>query len=52
MIHIIFMYVHLMYIALTESLFLQILTLIIFKAASWIYYNPRENWYYSGDKDA
>ena len=42
----IFMYVWLLYIVLTESLFMQISTVLIFYAASRIAYSPTKNWYY------
>lgn len=45
MLHIIFMYIHLMYIALTESLFLQITTILIFHFASKFAYASTKNWY-------
>lgn len=49
MLHIIFMYIQLFYIALTESLFIQILGILVFYAASKYIYAPRENWYYPED---
>ena len=42
----IFMYLWLMYIALTQSLFMQLVAILIFYIASKIAYSPRKNWYY------
>ena len=35
-----------MYIALTESLFIQITAILIFYVASKFVYAPTKNWYY------
>jgi hypothetical protein len=42
----IFMYIWLLYIGLTESLFMQFFALLIFYVASRIAYSPTKNWYY------
>lgn len=46
MIKTIFMYVWLLYIALTESLFVQFFAIFIFYIASKIARTPTKNWYY------
>lgn len=46
MIKTIFMYIWLMYIALTESLFMQLIAIFIFYIASRILQVPTKNWYY------
>ena len=46
MLRIIFMYIWLLYIALTESLFMQLSAIFIFYVASKIAYAPTKNWYY------
>ena len=46
MIKTIFMYVWLLYIALTESLFVQFFAILIFYVASKIARIPTSNWYY------
>jgi hypothetical protein len=42
----IFMYIWLLYIALTESLFMQLFAIFIFYVASKIVHAPTKNWYY------
>jgi len=40
-----FPYLQLFYIAITESLFVQIFTILIFYLISWYLKQPRRNWY-------
>lgn len=42
----------LLYIALTQSLFVQIFAIVIFRIAAYICYNSKPNWYYPEDTDA
>ena len=42
----IFMYIWLLYIVLTQSLFMQFLAIFIFYVASKIAHKPTNNWYY------
>ena len=46
MLNLIFMYAWLIYIALTESLIMQFLAILIFYIASKIARTPTNNWYY------
>ena len=46
MIDILFTYIWLLYIGLTESLFMQFAALFIFYIASRIVYSPSKSWYY------
>ena len=41
--------IYLYYIAITESLFLQLSTITVFYIASYFIKNPRHNWYYNED---
>jgi|LauGreDrversion4_2_1035121.scaffolds.fasta_scaffold00333_22 hypothetical protein len=38
-------YLQLFYIAITESLFVQIFTILIFYFVSWFIKQPTKNWY-------
>lgn len=46
MLRIIFMYIWLLYIGLTESLLMQFAAIFIFYVASRIAHKPTNNWYY------
>lgn len=49
MIHTLFNYISMFYYAFNESLFLKIFGILIFRAAAYYIYNPKENWYYPQD---
>jgi len=51
MLKIIFMYIWLFYITLTESLFMQFFAIFIFYIASRYMYSSKDNWYYSDQKE-
>ena len=46
----IFDLIYLFYIAITESLFVQITAIVIFYVAAYFAKNPRHNWYYDEDQ--
>jgi len=43
---------YLFYIAITNSAFMQVFTIVVFHFVSVYIKNPRENWYYPKDDDA
>lgn len=51
MLHLIFMYIWLIYIVLTESLPMQLLAIFIFYVASRIAHKPTNNWYYPEEEN-
>lgn len=50
-IKILYSYLHLFYIALTQSLFVGISAILIFYVASRYIYSSTDNWYYSDEKE-
>jgi hypothetical protein len=50
-IKILFSYLHLLYIALTQSTFVAIFAILIFYVASRYMYSSTNNWYYSDQKE-
>jgi hypothetical protein len=51
MLNLMFTYIWLIYIGLTESLFIQLLAIFIFYIASKIVYAPTKNWYYTEEEN-
>jgi hypothetical protein len=50
-IKILYSYLHLLYIALTQSIFVAIFAILIFYVASKYIYSSTNNWYYSDEKE-
>ena len=50
-IKILYSYLHLLDIALTQSLFVGIFAILIFYVASRYMYSSTDNWYYSDEKE-
>jgi hypothetical protein len=51
MINLLFTYIWLFYIGLTESIVMQFAAILIFYVASRIAYAPTDNWYYPKQED-